>query len=72
MTTGSTPFVDTHVGKLLRGPTPLPKQLVYVPGTVRVNLAVLGRPPHGRAIKTDLLASGEEPDDDGHHHQGQH
>ena len=34
----------------LGDPTPLPKQLVYVAGTGRVNLGVLGRPPHGRAI----------------------
>jgi hypothetical protein len=35
---------------VLGDPTPLPKQLVYVPGTGRVNLGVLRRPPHGPAI----------------------
>ena len=52
-------------GAGLGDPTPLPKQLVYVPGTVRVSLGVLGRPPHGRAIETDRLVNDEEPADDG-------
>jgi hypothetical protein len=34
----------------LGDPTSLPQQLVYVPGTVRVSVGVLGRPPHGLAI----------------------
>jgi hypothetical protein len=47
---GSAAAVGAAVSSCLRDPTPLPKQLVYVPGTGRVNLGVLGRPPDGLAI----------------------
>jgi hypothetical protein len=42
------------------------KPLVYVPGTGRVNVAILRRPLPGPAIQTDLLASREPPNDYAH------
>jgi hypothetical protein len=39
-----------HGEQGLGDPSPLLKQLVYVPGAARVNLGVLGRPPDGPAV----------------------